>query len=141
MKRWLCILLFTCCVLNTYAQSRIVKGRVTDESGQPIIGATVKVLGTVIGTGTDEKGQFSLNATENPTLVISSIGFLSDTVPVTAQADVRVVMKSNVSSLNDVVVVGYGTQKKVNLTGAVTQVTGKVLENRPIPNLSQGCDP
>lgn len=138
MKRWLCILLFTCCVLNTYAQSRIVKGRVTDESGQPIIGATVKVLGTAIGAGTDEKGQFSLNATENPTLVISSIGFLSDTVPVTAQADVRVVMKSNVSSLNDVVVVGYGTQKKVNLTGAVTQVTGKVLENRPIPNLSQG---
>ncbi|WPQ63108.1 TonB-dependent receptor [Chitinophaga sancti] len=138
MKRWLCILLFTCCVLNTYAQSRIVKGRVTDENGQPIIGATVKVLGTAIGAGTDEKGQFSLNATENPTLVISSIGFLSDTVQVPAQGDVRVAMKSNVSSLNDVVVVGYGTQKKINLTGAVTQVTGKVLENRPIPNLSQG---
>jgi TonB-linked SusC/RagA family outer membrane protein len=115
-----------------------VKGRVTDESGQPIIGATVKVLGTAIGTGTDEKGYFRLNTTDNPTIVISSIGFINDTIPVTAQSDVRVKMKGNVSSLNDVVVVGYGTQKKVNLTGSVSQVSGKVLENRPIPNLSQG---
>jgi len=138
MKRWLCVLLLTCCVFSSYAQSRIVKGRVTDETGQPVIGATVKVSGTGNGTGTDEKGNFHLNTTDNPVLVFSSIGFKTDTLRVTTQSDIVMVLRSNVAALNDVVVVGYGTQKKVNLTGAVSQVTGKVLENRPLPNLAQG---
>jgi len=138
MKRWLCVLLLTCCVFNTYAQSRIVKGRVTDETGQPVIGATVKVLGTTNGTGTDEKGNFHLNTTDKPVLIFSSIGYKTDTLPVTTQSDIHMVLRSNVAGLNDVVVVGYGTTKKVNLTGAVSQVSGKVLENRPLPNLSQG---
>jgi TonB-linked SusC/RagA family outer membrane protein len=111
---------------------------VTDETGQPVIGATVKVSGTANGTGTDEKGFFHLNTTDNPVLIFSSIGYKTDTLTVTTQSDIHMVMHSNIAGLNDVVVVGYGTQKKVNLTGAVSQVSGKVLENRPIPNLSQG---
>lgn len=139
MKRWLWVLLLTCCVFNSYAQTRIVKGRVTDETGQPVIGATVKVLGTSNGTGTDVKGLFQLTTGDNAAiLVFSSIGYKNDTLKVTTQSDIHMVLRSNVSALNDVVVVGYGTQKKVNLTGAVAQVSGKVLENRPIPNLAQG---
>ncbi|GAA3920375.1 SusC/RagA family TonB-linked outer membrane protein [Chitinophaga oryziterrae] len=138
MKRWLSILVLTCCFFSSYAQTRLVKGRVVDESGQPVIGATVKILGTVTGTGTDEKGNFNLTSGGTPTLVFSSVGYKSDTIIVAGEASVNVVLKNNVSALNDVIVVGYGTQKKANLTGAVAQVSGKELDNRAIPNLSQG---
>src|SRR3954468_14115630 len=138
MKRWLSILVLTCCFFSSYAQSRLVKGRVVDESGQPVIGATVKILGTATGTGTDEKGNFNLTAGGTPTLIISSVGYKADTVSVTGEAAVNVILKNNVSALNDVIVVGYGTQKKANLTGAVAQVSGKVFEKRALPNINQG---
>lgn len=138
MKRWLCVLLLACCVHSSYAQTRTVRGKVTDETGLPLIGVTVKVMGTVTGTGTDEKGGFQLHTAENPVLIFSSIGFRADTVQVGGRSDIHIILRSSASALNDVVVVGYGTQKKANLTGAVSQVSGKVLENRPIPNLAQG---
>lgn len=138
MKRWLSILLLTCCFFSSYAQSRLVKGRVVDDNGQPVIGVTVQIQGTSVGTGTDEKGNFSLNTSGNATLVFRSVGFKTQTITLGGESTVNVVLKNDVSALNDVVVVGYGTQKKVNLTGSVAQVSGKVLENRPIPNLSQG---
>lgn len=137
MKRWLIVLLSTCYALGSTAQSRTVTGRVTDENGEPVIGATVKVLGTGKGAGTDEKGRFSLNVTGSNTLVFTSIGFRSDTI-VADRDELNVRMHTSSSSLNDVVVVGYGTQRKENLTGAVSQVTSKVLDNRAIPNLTQG---
>lgn len=138
MKRWLSILLLTCCFFSSYAQSRLVKGRVVDDNGQPVIGVTVQVQGTSLGTGSDEKGNFSLNVSGNVKLVFRSVGFKTQTITLAGESTVNVVLKNDVSALNDVVVVGYGTQKKVNLTGSVAQVSGKVLENRPIPNLSQG---
>ncbi|MBC9931295.1 SusC/RagA family TonB-linked outer membrane protein [Chitinophaga qingshengii] len=138
MKRWLYTLMLFSYAYGSSAQSLPLKGKVLDESGQPLPGVSVKVLGTSTGTGTDPKGDFSLNAPAGSRLVFSFIGFRTDTVVIGNQAFIQVALKTNVSSLSDVVVVGYGTQKKVNLTGAVTQVSAKALENRPLPNLSQG---
>lgn len=138
MKRWLYMLLLLSYAYGSQAQSLPLKGRVLDEGGQPLPGVTVKVLGTSSGTSTDPKGDFSLNTPAGARLVFSFVGYRPDTVSIGNQTYIQVSLKTNVSSLSDVVVVGYGTQKKVNLTGAVTQVSAKALENRPLPNLSQG---
>ncbi|GEP89802.1 TonB-linked outer membrane protein, SusC/RagA family [Chitinophaga terrae (ex Kim and Jung 2007)] len=138
MKRWLHTLLLLGIVVQGAAQSHTVNGKVSDEHGQPLPGVSVKIRGTSSGTSTDTKGNFTLNAGANDWLIFSFIGFKNDTVAVGNRTSFQVILKDNVTSLNDLVVVGYGTQKKVNLTGAVSQVTGKVLENRPLPNLSQG---
>lgn len=138
MKRWLCILLLLGYAFGSSAQSHPVKGRVVDNAGQPLLGVSIKLSGTSNGTNTDTKGNFSIMAASGDRLIFSFIGYKPDTLVVGNQTNIQVVLKDNVSNLNDVVVVGYGTQKKANLTGAVAQVSGKVLENRPLPNLSQG---
>lgn len=138
MKKWFCMLCLAGGVASVHAQSHVVKGKVADESGQGLPGVSVKVLGTNLGTSTDVKGDFSLKADPNAQLIFTFVGFNTDTVPATRADNGRVTLKTKVSSLNDVVVVGYGTQKKANLTGAVSQVTSEVLENRSIPNISQG---
>lgn len=138
MKRWLCILLLLGYAFRSSAQSHPVKGRVVDNAGQPLLGVSIKLSGTTTGTNTDTKGNFSIMAASGDRLIFSFIGYKPDTLAVGNQTSIQVVLKDNISNLNDVVVVGYGTQKKANLTGAVAQVSGKVLENRPLPNLSQG---
>lgn len=138
MKRWLCILLLLGYAFRSSAQSHPVHGRVVDNAGQPLLGVSIKLSGTTTGTNTDTKGNFSIMAASGDRLIFSFIGYKPDTLAVGNQTNIQVVLKDNVSNLNDVVVVGYGTQKKANLTGAVAQVSGKVLENRPLPNLSQG---
>jgi len=96
----------------------------------------VKVSGGGNGTVTDIDGNFSVNAAPGSLLTFSYTGFKPQTVK--AQEGMQVVLQSNVNDLNEVVVVGYGTQKKANLTGAVASVNGSVLENRPISNIGQG---
>ncbi len=126
--------------LNTAAaqQGSVCKGVVRDSSGEPVIGATVSVKGTKNGTVTDIDGQFSLNNVSKGTvLVVSYIGFENREVKWDGK-DLSVVLSEDSQSIDEVVVVGYGTQKKVNLSGAVANVDGKVLENRPITNIGQG---
>lgn len=113
----------------------LIKGSVTSDSGEPLIGVTVKVAGGQ-GAVTDIDGNFSVNAAPGTVLTFSYTGFKTQTAK--AQNGMRVVLESDVSNLNEVVVVGYGTQKKANLTGAVASVNGAVLENRPISNIGQG---
>ncbi len=113
----------------------LIKGSVTSDSGEPLIGVTVKVAGGQ-GAVTDIDGNFSVNAAPGTMLTFSYTGFKTQTAK--AQNGMRVVLESDVSNLNEVVVVGYGTQKKANLTGAVASVNGAVLENRPISNIGQG---
>lgn len=96
----------------------------------------MKVSGGGNGTVTDIDGNFSVNAAPGSLLTFSYTGFKPQTVK--AQEGMQVVLQSNVNDLNEVVVVGYGTQKKANLTGAVASVNGSVLENRPISNIGQG---
>ena len=116
---------------NSFAQeSKTVKGVVTDPNSEPIIGATVIVKGTTIGTVTDANGEFSINipASENNTLVISFLGMLTDEIDVSSKSNVTVEMKTDITVLEDVVVVGYGTQKKESIVGAITQTKGETLE-------------
>ncbi len=118
-------LLFLLCLfpMGAMAQS-IVKGTVIDEAGEPIIGASVLVQGTKSGAITDFDGNFSVEAASNATLQISYVGFVTETVSVQGRNNIQVTLKEDATSLNDVVVIGYGTQKKKLITGATVQVKG-----------------
>lgn len=116
-----------------------ITGTVTDETNSPIIGASVMLEGTKKGTTTNEKGYFNLqldDSEKNGNLVISFVGYDKQVVPINNRLSINVSLKQ-LADLDEVVVVGYGTQKKVNLTGAVSQVTSEVLANRPVMNVAQ----
>ncbi|ADB40957.1 TonB-dependent receptor [Spirosoma linguale] len=121
---------------------RILSGVVRDNaSNQPLPGVSIVVKGTTRGTSTNADGSFSLNIPDaggNMILSFSFIGYETLEVPVNGgQSMINVTLKETQNALSEVVVVGYGTQKKVNLTGAVSQVLAKELENRPLNNMSQ----
>ena len=122
-----------------------VKGIVSDESGAALPGVGVKVKNTTVGTTTDTEGKYTINVPdENSVLVFSYIGFTTQEVAVNGRSLVNVKMSGESTALEDVVVVGYGTQKKVNLTGAVTAVSGKEIAERPVSNAAlalQGMAP
>ena len=111
-----------------------ITGTVLDATGMPVIGANVMVKGTTNGTITDMDGNFSLEADNNATLVISYIGFANQEIKVGNQTNLSIAMKEDAEALDELVVVGYGTQKKVNLTGAVTAVSGEDMAKRPVTN-------
>lgn len=104
-------------------QMKTLKGTVTDAKGEPIIGANIKVEGTNIGTITNMDGQFTLNVPENAILQISYIGFISQNIKVGTDKSITVQLQENSQSLDEVVVVGYGTMKKSDLTGSVSSLT------------------
>lgn len=121
---------------------RILSGVVKDfASSQPLPGVSIVVKGTTRGTSTDASGRYSLTIPDtggDVVLSFSFIGYEPMDVPISSnQTTANVALKESQSSLNEVVVVGYGTQKKVNLTGAISQVQAKDLENRPLNNMSQ----
>ena len=125
------------------AQSQKVEGVVTDSKGVPLLGVTVAVKGGNSITTTDSKGRFSI-LPPGSILVFSSASFLSKEETVDARSAINISLAENAQSLENVVVIGYGTQKKVNLSGAVAQINGKDLENRPVANLTsalQGMSP
>ncbi len=113
-------------------------GVVSDRAGEPLIGVNILVKGTNQGTATDLNGQFELqNIDENAVLVISYIGYQTQEVSVNGQTSLTITLLEDSQTLEEVVVVGYGTQKKANLTGAVATVSREQLENKPIPNLGE----
>jgi len=116
-------------------QSNVVRGQVKDKSGEPIIGATVKVKGTNTGVITDFDGNFELrNVPSGGVLVITYVGYKAKEESYAAGQTVNVVIEEDAETLNEVVVVGFATQKKVNLTGSVGLATSKDLEARPVAN-------
>lgn len=129
-----CMNVVVCFKLNAQQNTITVKGKVMAD-GEPVIGATVLVKGVSIGTATDMDGNFSLNVASKAVLVVSSIGYETQEVPVSDREFISVVLKSDVVALNDVVVVGYGVQKKVNLTGAVSSLSMDQLEGKPVSNV------
>lgn len=115
---------------NVTMQQQVVKGVVTDTKGEPIVGATVSVIGKTTGAITDLNGRFSLSVGAGTELRISYVGYKS--VTLRAQRDMQVKLEEDAGQLSEVVVVGYGTQKKANLTGAVSTVDlSKTMAGRP----------
>lgn len=115
-----------------------VKGTVVDESGAPIIGATVVVEGTQLGTSTDIDGKFTLaNVKVGNKLVVSFIGMTSETIAVTAATtELNITLKSDAEQIDEVVVVGYGVQKKASVTAAISQISGDELEKAPVGDVT-----
>ena len=115
-----------------------VNGTVTDEKGQPLPGVTIVVKGTSNGIVTDMDGKFSLSKVgADDVLVFSFIGMKTQEIPVGSQTDFKIVMADETIGVDEVVVVGFGIQKKVNLTGAVGTIDSEALESRPVQNASQ----
>ncbi|MBK7626355.1 MAG: TonB-dependent receptor [Bacteroidales bacterium] len=138
MKNFLLILLFLASTA-VYGQKITITGTVSDEKGVTLPGATVQVKGTNQGVLTDFDGKYSIDvASSDVTLTFSFVGFTAKEVPVQNQTSVNVMLSADTRTLDEVVVVGYGTQKKLNLTAAVDQVTSEALENRSVPNITQG---
>jgi len=118
-------------------KKRKITGVVNDVNGEPIIGATVKEKGTNNGTVSDLDAKFSLEISSGAVLEISYIGYQTHEVKIGDRTTFSVTLNEDQQLLDEVVVVGYGTQKKVNLTGSVSQVTEKVFESRPVQNVAQ----
>jgi len=122
----------------TTQQARICKGLVKDATGESVIGASVVVKGTTNGTITDFDGNFSLDGIKKgDVIVISYVGYQTQEIKWNG-SPLNVILKEDSKTLSEVVVVGYGTQKKANLSGSVAMVDSKELENRPIQNVSSG---
>ena len=121
------------------AQARAVTGTVTAaEDNTTLPGVTVVIKNTNTGTTTDQDGKFSINASgDNPTLVFSAVGFATQEIAVGNRSVVDVKMGVDLKTLNEVVVVGYGTQKKSQVTGAIVQVSAKEIQEMPITNVGQ----
>ena len=125
-------------------QSRTITGTIVDAKGETIIGANIIEKGTSNGTITDYDGNFSLNVANNAVLRISYIGYLEQEVATQGKNSINVTLMEDTKTLDELVVVGYGVQKKVNLTGAVSSISGKDINNRPVVSAAsalQGADP
>ena len=113
-----------------------VRGIVTDDNGEPLPGVAVVKDGTSLAVSTDIDGRFAIKASEGDVLKFSYVGMESKTVKVGKENELNVKLSSSLTELDEVVVVGYGTQKKVNLTGAVQSVSGQDLIRKSTSNLS-----
>ncbi len=118
---------------------KVVSGKVMNEKGEPLAGVTVSEMGKTNAVVTDDKGLFSIKvASDQAVLMVSSVGYESFTVKVSGFNDGDIVLKEKVKGLQDVIVVGYGSQKRKDLTGAVSSVNSKELKSLPVPSIGEG---
>lgn len=130
------ICLFACAFAQ--AQQRQVRGTIRDANGVPLSGVSVSVRGTNIGTTTDNEGVFTLNVPANATtLVVSSVGYQNQEINVGNQTNVAITLTNSEAALDEVVVVGYGTQRRANVTASVSSVKAPEIENRPFTSVDQ----
>ncbi|MFB9864418.1 SusC/RagA family TonB-linked outer membrane protein [Rufibacter immobilis] len=127
--------------LSPSQEVTLLEGKVTSNQGEPLIGVTVVLKGTTTAASTDVDGNFKLklpsSATSSAILVFTFIGFSKQEVPVNGKSRINVTLLEDNQTLDEVVVVGFGTQKKANLTGAVSTIDAKALESRPVQNVGQ----
>lgn len=137
MKKILLLFAFVACFVgSTLAQERAVSGKVTDsETGSPMPGVNILIKGTSQGTVTSADGSYKLTVSGSATLVFTFIGFEAQEVAVGTQTTIDIAMKSDVDVLSEVVVVGYGTQSRADLTGKVASISGKEIQGIPVPSL------
>lgn len=113
-----------------------IKGTVSDTLNQPLAGVTVNIKGTNTVAITNESGTFSIKGENNSTLIISSVGYQTTEVSVNGRTHLNIQLKSSSLDLGEIIVVGYGTQKKIDVTGSISTVSGKELQNTPVSNLT-----
>ncbi|HMG07480.1 MAG TPA: SusC/RagA family TonB-linked outer membrane protein, partial [Mucilaginibacter sp.] len=125
----------------TPVQDITINGKVTDKAtGEALIGVSVRVKGGPNGVATDVNGAYSIVAPDNGVLVVSYIGYITAEIPVNKQPVINITLEASAKGLNEVVVVGYGTQKKINLTGSIATVNSDKIENRPVVNLGDALE-
>lgn len=115
-------------------QQKSINGIVADEQGEPIIGASVLEKGTTNGTITDLDGRFTLSIGKGTELIVSYVGYTTKTVKIGNQSTIKIVLIEDTKTLDEVVVIGYGTQKKSDVSGSVTSVSGDKLSKIPTAN-------
>ncbi|WP_275110824.1 carboxypeptidase-like regulatory domain-containing protein [Paralabilibaculum antarcticum] len=119
------------------SQEKRILGNVVDKNGESLIGVNIIVKGTTTGTITDFDGNYEISVPENATLIFSFIGFLNQEVAVAGKSIINVTLLEDALGLDEVVVVGYGTQKKANLTGSVSAVKGDEMVKKPMTDARQ----
>lgn len=123
---------------KAFSQEHKLTGTITDSSGKGVAGASITIKGTQRGTASDENGNFEINVQAGQQLEISAIGFASQSISITsATKTLQITLLTEHKELDEVVVVGYGKQKKTDLTAAIAHVDGAALENRPVVNVTQ----
>lgn len=123
--------------LHAQQQAKTVTGTVTDVSGEPIIGANIRIKGTTTGTITDIDGNFSIEAEPQPVIEVSYIGYLTQETVINNQKSIRFLLKEDTKTLDEVVVIGYGVQKKADLTGSVANINTEKLNTQSNANIGQ----
>lgn len=114
-----------------------LRGQVTDSAGAPLAGVTIQVKGTTLGTVTDADGRFALDVPEGGVIAVSAIGYQTRELTVTGEEALHIVLQPSAAALNEVVVVGYGTQTKKDITGSISVISADDIANRPIVNLGE----
>ncbi len=136
VSKSLLLIMFFCFTLLSYGQT-IVRGKVSDSQGEALIGVNVKIKNTQQGTTTDIDGRFNLSVTNtNQVLELSYVGYETQEVPLDGRTSLDITLQEDTELLDEVVVVGYGSQKKIHMTGAVSQITNKDLTKAPMQNVS-----
>ncbi len=131
------LLLILCTGMQTITKAQTVHGTVTDEAGKPVQFASVLIKNTSKGTTTDKSGMFTISASPGEFLVISSLGFVTQEVKLNEEKNVAITLRRGSTELNAVVVVGYGTQKRTEVTGAISTVSSKVISELPVASVQQ----
>ena len=135
-KRFFFMFFFGLGIFTVFGQKEAISGTVIDNSGQPIPGASVIVKGTTTGTSTDFDGKFTINASPANVLLMSYIGYATREITVGSQKTISVTLQEDVAKLDEVVVLGYGTQKRSDISGSVSEIAQKEIAKNPTPNLS-----
>jgi TonB-linked SusC/RagA family outer membrane protein len=124
-------------VFQAAYKENTITGKVSSENGEPLSGVSVLIKGTSKGTSTNQAGTYSVNAETGETLVFSIVGYKPVSIKVGQETVINVQLQADIANLNEVVVVGYGTQKRSTLTGSVSSVTGKTLNELPVASIDQ----
>src|SRR5438309_6161861 len=123
--------------MSAAAQTSALRGKVTDEEGKPVSAASITIKGTTTGTTADDNGTFSIAAAPGKVLIISHVGFEDRQFTVGRENDINVKLTALNSELVQVIVVGYGIQKRTAVTGAISSVSGKTLNEFPVVSVQQ----
>ncbi|WP_233552221.1 carboxypeptidase-like regulatory domain-containing protein [Parabacteroides sp. AF48-14] len=136
LLKMLTLLLFAFCTTTVFAQQKTIKGTVIDATGEPLIGVNVSVKGTTTGIITDIDGKYTLDVPTNAIIVFSYIGYRTQEVSAGNQTSINITLQEDTQNIDEVVVVGYGVQKKETVTGSVSTLKGEDLIKSPVANLS-----